>query len=156
MVVTIKVADSYSLRPIAGEERSVLLNYQSDTGLVVPGRVLEAQFTAASGSLLFITYDIPFEEQLDILLIRADAVIVDRASLRAALTTGSFRNPSISEPDTVCFDFFGGHRWRARILPRARFRVPIASDAIGVHRPFSWWRHLIVEPGNMKAADVAT
>lgn len=154
--MTIKVADCYSLKPIQGEARSALLNRQTETGLIVPGRVLEAQFTAASDTLLFITYDIPFEEQLDILLIHADAVIVDKASLRGALTTGSFRNLSISEPDTVCFDFFGRRRWRVRVLPRPMFRVPIVGNAIGVHRPFSWWRQLIVEPGDTNAADVAT
>jgi hypothetical protein len=145
-VVTITVVDSYSLAPIEGEARSALLNRRTETGLIVPGRVLEAQFTAASDTLLFITYDIPFEEQLDILLIRADAIIADRASLRGALTTGSFRNVSISEPDTVWFDFFGRRQWRVRVLPRATFRVPIVGNAIGVHRPFSWWRQLIVEP----------
>jgi hypothetical protein len=155
VVVTITVADRYSLEPIQGEARSTLLNRRTKTGLIVPGRVLEAQFTAAADTLLFITHDIPFEEQLDILLIRGDAAIVDRASLRGALTTGSVRNLSISEPDTVCFDFFGGRRWRVRVLSRPAFRVPIVGNAIGVHRPFSWWRRLIVQPGDTHAADGA-
>ena len=150
-----KVVDTYSLKPIKEEARSVLLNRQAPTGLIVTGRVLEAQFTAAAGTLLFITYDIPFEEQLDILLIRDDVVIVDRAALRGSLTTGSFRNVSVSEPDTVCFDFFGNCQWRVRLLSRATFRLPIGSDVIGVHRPFVWWRQLIVEHTGKDSTDVA-
>jgi hypothetical protein len=149
-----KAIDNYSLEPIRNEPRSMLVNRRAATGLVVPGRVLEAQFVAAAGTLLFITHDIPFEEQLDILLVRDDAVIVDNAALWGSLTTGNFRNVSVLGPDAVCFDFFGDRPWRVRILPRATFAMPIGFGVIGVHRPFGWRRWLIVEHAGEASANV--
>jgi hypothetical protein len=96
--------------------------------------------------LLFITHDIPYEERLEIVLLTPDGRIADRASLWGSLTTGNFRNARASGPDSIEFDFFGGHRWRARLLPRRSFRLPMRGwEPAGVHRPFGWTRGFVVE-----------
>jgi hypothetical protein len=109
-----------------GGARSFLLRDGTETGVVVPGCLLEAQFSTPDGTLLFVTHDIPFEERLDIVLLTASGVIADQASLWGAYTTGNFRDISSDGPDSVEFDFFGGHRWR-------------------VHRPFGWTRKFVIE-----------
>ena len=108
-----------------------------DTEVAVPGRCLEAQYCSNPLTLLFLTHDVPYEEQLEIVLIRDDRVVLDHVSIGGGLTTGNFRDAAIEPPDVVSFSFFGGHRWYARVLPRPRLRLPIATCA-GVHRPWGW------------------
>jgi hypothetical protein len=139
----------YALRPLEqgeGEARSMLSRNGVETGLIVPGCVLEAQFACATGALLFITHDIPFEEQLDICLVEG-AVLKDRASLYGAYSTGDFRNVAIAGEDRVTFDFFGGHRWQARVFARPEWRLPgvTSREPAGVHRGLSLSCHFAVE-----------
>ncbi len=126
--------------------RSFLIRDGADTGIVVPGCILEAQYSARGETLLFITHDIPFEECLEIILLTDSGTIADRASLSGAYATGNFRDAKPSGPDTIEFEFFGGHCWRVRLLPRPSFRLPMfSSEPAGVHRPFGWTRKFIVE-----------
>jgi hypothetical protein len=146
-----KAIDIYTVEPVGEAARSRLLNTGMPTTLIVPGRVLEAQFAAPAGVVLFITHDIPFEERLDILLVREDVSIADQVSLWGSLTTGNFRNVSISGPRSICFDFFGTQTWEVTLLPRATFRLPGRCDPAGVHRPAGLRRQLIVEPTTRSA-----
>ena len=119
--------------PDTGEERrSTLLREGRPIGKV-PGVVLEAQFEARSGDLLFVSHDIPFEEQLDILLLDPDGRLLDRVSLYGAYVTGVFRAGGIIDDATLRFRFFGGNPFELHILPKLRWRLPF-SDPAGVHR----------------------
>jgi hypothetical protein len=144
-----KPVDIWSLKRTDDDEdgaRSLLYRDGVPTGTIVPGCVLEAQFSAASSTCLFITHDIPYEERLDIVLLTEPAAIIDRASLWGAFTTGNFRDARVAESDGVTFNFFGGHRWRVRLLPRSSFRLPMPGwEPPGVHRPFGFNRRFIVE-----------
>jgi hypothetical protein len=110
----------------------------------LPGAVLEAAYECATGVLLFSTQDSPFEEQLDILLLGPDLRVEDRATLGAAYSTGTFRDPVADGGDAVTFSFFAGDRWRAACLPKPAWRWPWAPGS-GVSRPFSLSSRLTVE-----------
>lgn len=137
----------YDLRPHpadGGERRAVLLVDGDEAG-TVPGAVLEAQYQAGPEALLFLSHDIPFEEQLDILLLDAAARPLERVSLYSAYATGSFRPLALTGPDALSFRFFGGPPWQVRILPRARWRRPF-SDPHGVHRARRFSTRIEVRP----------
>lgn len=137
----------FNLSPLpadGGERQAILRADGAEVGLV-PGAVLEAQYETAQGTLLFVTHEIPFEEQLDILLLDDAAHIAERVSLYGAYTTGAFEAEAIIGPDTLRFRFFGGPAWQARLLPQARWRWPF-SDPPGVHRARTFSKRIEVRP----------
>ena len=130
-----------------GDARSVLLKDGVRTGLVLPGRCLEAQFHGLDGDLLFLTHDIPYEEQLEIVLIADSGAILDRASVSGAYTTGHFRDATVTGGNSVAFAFFDGPPWRLTTSDTDRFRLPwLGCEPRGVHRPFGWRRRFAIEP----------
>ena len=125
------------------------------TGTIVPGVDLEAELEYGGEHLLFLTHDVPYEEQLEILLIDRADKLVDRVWLGGAYTTGNFRD-LVALPGPVAeFDFFGGARWRVTIFDRPRLSIPFVGQPAGVHREFSLSRHLAVERLPSSASTVA-
>jgi hypothetical protein len=120
-----------------GERRSILWRDGRATRTIVPGCVLEAQYEVGDRALLFATHDIPYEEQLEIMLIDAADEIVDGATLVRANATGAFRAGRILDERRLAFAFFGDEPWMVEVLGAPGFRRPF-SDPPGVsrRRPF--------------------
>ncbi len=124
------------------ERRSRLLKFGVPTSLIIPGCRMEAQLLSQSAVLFFVTHDIPFEEQLEIILVDQSGHLLDVASLWGALTTGKFRELDIISEDRVEFGFFAGRRWIVQILSRYEPMVPFwRMEPIGAHRSKPWRRH---------------
>jgi hypothetical protein len=115
------------------------------TGTIVPGVDLEAELEHGGEHLLFLTHDIPYEEQLEILLIDRADKLVDRVWLGGAYTTGNFRDLIALPGPAAEFDFFGEVRWRVTIFDRPRLSIPFLGHPVGVHREFGFNRRLAVE-----------
>ncbi len=100
----------YAVRPRPAEqpEDSDLLRDGAETGTVLPGVVLEAQFALGDEALLFLTYDVPFEEALTICLLDARDRLAEQVTLGGPYTTGHLHDLLIDGPDRLCFRFFGG------------------------------------------------
>lgn len=138
----------YRLEPAAdagGEAASALWRAARDTGLVIPGRVLEAEYEMEGRALLFVTHDIPYEEQLEILLISPEDGIIDRATLGRTYATGSFVPGAIAGPQLVTFQFFGDGVWQVRLRTKSGFSWPW-SGAAGVRRYRTYRRWFDVNP----------
>ena len=143
-----KTSTYYRLEPAAdanGEAASALWRDGKDTGIVIPGRVLEAAYDAGGQALLFVTHDIPYEEQLEILLIDPQYEIIDRATLGRTYATGSFVPGAIAGADVVSFQFFGGPPWEVRLRTKSGFSWPW-SGAAGVRRYRTYRRWFDVNP----------
>jgi hypothetical protein len=123
---------------------SRLLRSGRDTGTVVPGVMLEAQLALGDEHLLFLTHDIPFEEQLEICLLDRSDKLVDRVWLAGANTTGNFRN-LVTGVRGARFDFFGTRQWRVTVLDRPRFFLPVVGLPLGAHRRFGFCRRVLVD-----------
>ena len=115
------------------------------TGAVVTGAVLEAALTWQNYRIAFFTDDIPFEEMLRIYKFDSDLKIVDRASLGAMYSTGTFAELKLQPPNVITFRFFGGIVWRVVLLAEREFALPYFSAPSGVHRQFKFFRHFRVE-----------
>lgn len=121
-------------RPAAQPEDGDLLRDGAETGTVLPGVVLEAQFALGDEALLFLTYDVPFEEALTICLLDPRDRLAERVTLGGPYTTGHLHDLRIEGPDRLRFRFFGGAPYRLVISSRPRWRVPILSDPPGARR----------------------
>lgn len=130
----------------SGETGSRLLRNGQDTGTIVPGIVLEAQLAHHGEHLLFLTHDIPFEEQLEICLLDKSDKLVDRVWLTGANTTGNFRNLEMGPGGSATFDFFGTRKWRVTVLDRPKLFLPIIDRHLGVHRKLGFASRLLVQP----------
>lgn len=130
-----RASTRYAIQPMpdTGAARTATLLRDGLPVGQVPGAVLEGQFESPAGDLLFLTHDIPFEEQLEILLLGADGRQCDRVSLYGAYATGSYRSGAVVDDRTLRFHFFGDAPWQVQILPQPRLRLPF-SDPPGVHR----------------------
>ena len=139
------VTDRFALEPVAPptelkEGRARLRLDGRDTGVELPGQVLEGAVGVEDAWLLFVTHDVPYEEQLDIVLLDAGLRVQDTVSLGGMATTGLFRDLR-AEGDGAAFSFIGGAPWRVRVLPRGRLRWPLALP-VGVSRPFGFTTRL--------------
>lgn len=83
------------------------------------GAVLEAQFKSGSRYVLFVSEGTPHEEALHVLLLDADAQILDALALSAAYTPGMLRNVSVVPPSGIRFSFFEpDETWRLEVAER--------------------------------------
>ena len=121
-------------RPAAQPEDSDLLRDGAATGTVLPGVVLEAQFAFGGAALLFLTYDVPFEEALTICLLDAEDALVERVTLGGPYTTGHLHDLRIAGANRLTFRFFGGAPYRLEIAPHPRWRMPVLGDPPGAWR----------------------
>jgi hypothetical protein len=88
----------------------------SETALTLDGIVLEAQFDCDAGFLLLITYDVPYEEILNIYLVSPDLRVLDEENLGCFYTPGLLRDLTGTAEDCLSFSFFGGDRWSLTVL----------------------------------------
>ncbi|MFO7177226.1 MAG: hypothetical protein DIU78_000880 [Pseudomonadota bacterium] len=129
--------------------RSQILVDGVPTGKLVAGAVLEGAVQWGSFRVLFTTDDVPFEDQLTIVLLDRDLRELDSARIGAPYATGTFSELTLIEPDTIRFRFIGDTLWTVRLLSRPQLRVPFVSEPPGVHRRFGFSRHFVVS-GNPK------
>lgn len=115
----ITAIDAFSLE-IMGQDRSRLQSNAKDTGLVVDGINLEAQFAVDAGYLLLTTHDVPYEELLHATLVGPELSVLDTVKLGGPYTPGILTDVVIAGPDAIEFSFFGGDRWILQIRQRRR------------------------------------
>jgi len=124
--------------------RSRVMRDGQDTGLLLPGLWLEAQFMVGSDALLFITHNVPYEEQLDLCLISAGNVLKDRLSLAWIYSTGIFSDARVVGKRSIVFSFFADAFWRVDVLPTPGWRLPLVSEPRGVWRRFGFKRRMVI------------
>ncbi|MBV7538994.1 hypothetical protein KW842_24805 [Duganella sp. sic0402] len=110
------------------------------TGVILQGAVFEAALKWHDYTLLFLTNDVPFEDTLNIYLLDRDLNVADYARMYFMYATGIFSDLDLTEADTVRFNFLGEKRWILKLFSQKRFFVPVASSALEVHRPFTFFR----------------
>ncbi|WCM95005.1 hypothetical protein M5C99_09955 [Acidovorax sp. NCPPB 2350] len=103
------------------------------------GAVLEAQFEAEDGYLVFTTEDTPYEEALHIHWLARDGRVLDAVELSAPYTPALFKDAVRVAPRTARFSFFDdGRTWSVEVAPTPRMRLG------GLPRParrrMAWWR----------------
>ena len=121
-----------------------LFHHGRDTNQELLGAVLEASLQANNEWLLFLTYDIPFEESLEIYVLGPNFEVLDRATLMAPYTTGEFEDLQILSERQVRFRFLGKGFWELELLKKPGFRLPLMSEPLGVVRPFGFSRRFAI------------
>lgn len=117
------------------------LRHRGDEGLVLdlPGAVMEAQFEAVDGYLVFTTENTPYEEALHVHWIARDGRVLDAVELSLPYTPAIFANAVLAAPRTVRFTFFDdGRLWSVEVARTPRIQwsgppYPARSRA-------RWWR----------------
>jgi hypothetical protein len=114
-----------------------------DTGLIITGVIIEKQIFYRKNFILFIIYDCPYEEQLDIIVLNKNFEILDKATVAWVLAGGFFENIFVDGPNSLVFDFIGNKPWRVEFFDRPRFLMPCFSEPTGVWRSLRrrhWFR----------------
>ena len=127
---------SFALKPVSDSEteppRSELFSDGRTTGLIVPGVILEAQFTCGEWHLLFTTENIPFEEALHIVLLDQRFRRLDDVELSHPLAAGALTDlQSTDDEPSARFSFFGGDQWELIVLRTPR-RLSRSEAPVGV------------------------
>lgn len=116
------------------QARSEVLIGGNSTGIIIPGKVLEAAIKIDSRRyLLFVTDDVIFEEMLTILLLDSSQGIVEKLTIGGAYSSGHFEDLRVS-PRSASFRFIGDTTWTVKVSPSPTFKLPF-SDPRGVSRP---------------------
>lgn len=114
-----------------------------DTGVDLPGAVLEASARFGDELLLFLTDDVPFEDGLNICLVGATGKLLDSVRIAAIYATGSLRDLERTNADSMAFRFFAG-AMQVRVLPHPKMMLPSLGLSSGIHRTFSAQGRLVV------------
>jgi hypothetical protein len=115
--------DDFSVRRLEGDlPRSDLLWRENAVGVRVDGVNLEKQLRVASGYLLFLTENSPYEEGLHIYLLGDDKSVLDAVELSAPYASGILTDVVTEGDGSVSFTFFGDDRWRLDVLPSPQRR----------------------------------
>ncbi len=125
------------------DSRSRLLYKGLDSGLLLDGLLLEAQYECSAGYLLMLTEDCPFEEALHIYLLDRSLRPIDKLVLGKAYEPGILKSLKVSGKNSLEFSFFGGDTWWLRVLekPRYHFSFSVGEWLIfywPLHRPFRY------------------
>ena len=143
----VRLANEISVRAAAvkaGEPpRSQVWMNGTATGQSVDGAVLEAAVDCGGRYLLFMTDDVPAEDQLSIHLVDRDGRLLDTARIGGIYATGSFSSLRLHEPASVSFRFINGTDWTVEVFDGPRLRLPLVSEPRGVSRPLRlrcWFR----------------
>ena len=134
---------------MASIPHSEIIAHGNRTGKIIRGAILEAALVWHDLLLAFVTDDIPQEDTLRIYLLDQRFNVIDTATLSGMYSTGSFRELTLTPPDTLNFRFIGDVVWTLRLLPGVIFKLPMLTDPPGVHRPLSCYRRFTLA-GNPK------
>jgi hypothetical protein len=103
----------FSLRPSArgAEGLSELWSSENKLPMLVPGTQLEAQYAVGDAAdavfLLLTSYDAPFEESIQVLLLNHQGELVEQAQLGGPYTPGILKDLRVVSPESLSFDFQG-------------------------------------------------
>ncbi len=123
------------------QARSEVLIGGNSTGIIIPGKVLEAAIKIDSRRyLLFVTDDVIFEEMLTILLLDSSQGIVEKLTIGGAYSSGHFEDLRVS-PRSASFRFIGDTTWTVKVSPSPTFKLPF-SDPRGVSRPMGLRKYI--------------
>ncbi|WP_313825797.1 hypothetical protein [Leclercia sp.] len=115
------------------QARSEVLIGGKSTGIIIPGKVLEAAIKIDPRRyLLFVTDDVMFEEMLTILLLDSFQGIVEKLTIGGAYSSGHFEDLRVS-PRSASFRFIGDTTWTIKVSSSPTFKLPF-SDPKGVSR----------------------
>lgn len=137
-----QVIDEFTIKNIHGENEDYdytsTLYYQGrDTGLILSGLYLHAQFKSDNKYILFLTEDCPFEEGLYIYFIGPSFKILDRAEIGMPYIPAILGHLKIENDHEISFTFFSNdEKWTLSILPAPK-RVLTHGLKVPVKRPFS-------------------
>lgn len=113
----------------------------NSTGIIIPGKVLEAAIKIdARRYLLIVTDDVIFEEMLTLLLLDLSQGIVDELTIGSAYTSGYFEALRVS-PCSASFRFIGNTTWTVKASLSPTLKLPF-SDPRGVSRPMGLRKYI--------------
>lgn len=124
-----EVIDNFTVEPTPPVERdrtdeSFLLFDGRQTGRILKGVTIEAQYRCGEAYLLLTTEDSPFEEGLHIYFLGADYEVLDEVELSHIYTPGGLENLRVTEENALEFSFFGDDVWRLTVLEQPRRGIP--------------------------------
>lgn len=132
-VTTLSLSEVNEATDTAQARSEVLIDGNS-TGIIIPGKVLEAAIKVdAHRYLLFVTDDVIFEEMLTILLLDLSQGVVEKLTIGGAYTSGRFEDLKVS-PHSASFSFIGDTTWTVKVSALPTLKLPF-SDPRGVSRP---------------------
>jgi hypothetical protein len=103
------------------------------TGIIIPGKMLEAALRVdLNRYLLFVTDDVIFEEMLTILLLDLSQGVKEALTIGGAYQSGHFENLKVS-PHSASFSFIGDTIWTVKVSDSPTLKLPL-SDPRGVSR----------------------
>ena len=141
MVEKIKIISetSYESKQISEYSETSLpvlsISIRNGKSFNLEGAVIEGLVEYQNNFLVFLTNDIPSEEQLNIYYISSNFEILDQAVLGGMYATGNFGGLRVSEPNEVRFTFIGATEWKIQIYENSVPHIPLFGDSKGVSRP---------------------
>jgi len=139
-VITLSLSEVNEATDTTQARAEVLIDGIS-TGIIIPGKVLEAAVKIdARHYLLFITDGVTFEEMLTLLLLDLSQGIVEELTIGRAYTSGYFEALTVS-PCSASFRFIGDTAWTVKVSLSPTLKLPF-SDPQGVSRPMGWRKYI--------------
>ncbi|EPE7488656.1 hypothetical protein ACSMAF_000669 [Cronobacter universalis] len=124
------------------QARSEVVLNGNNTGIIVPGEILEATVQVNEQRyVLFLTDDVIFEESLTIALIDLRGGIKEVVRVGNEYATGYFEALSVTA-DSISFRFIGEYLWTVTVSDTPRFRLPFVSDPQGVKRDTGFKKYI--------------
>lgn len=106
------------------------------TGIIVPAQTLEAAILLNDGRyLLFMTDNIPYDEALEVFLIKIGDGIQEQVTLSTSYGTGTFRGMKLHET-YVEFCYFSDETWRVEVSESRFLRLPFECGFLVTRHPF--------------------
>lgn len=123
------------------QARAEVLIEGNSTGIIIPGKVLEAAIKIdARRYLLFVTDDVIFEEMVTLLLLDLSQGIVEELTIGGAYTSGYFEALTVS-PCSASFRFIGDTTWTVKVSLSPTLKL-FFSDPQGVSRPMGLRKYI--------------
>ncbi|EPT6930616.1 hypothetical protein ACVRUG_000119 [Cronobacter malonaticus] len=124
------------------QARSEVIRDGNNTGIIVPGEILEAAVLINEQRyVLFLTDDVIFEESLTIALFDLREGIKEIVWLGNEYATGYFEALAVTA-NSINFRFIGEYLWTVTVSDIPRFRLPFVSDPQGVKRDTGFKKYM--------------
>lgn len=117
-----------------GSESEIYLHGEK-TGIIVPAQSLETAIRLNDGRyLLFMTDDIPYDESLEILLVKLNEGIQERVTLSTSYGSGTFLNMRLHDKH-IEFSYFGDEKWEVEVFSLRSFKLPFGCNFLVTRHP---------------------
>ncbi|WP_233210734.1 hypothetical protein [Pantoea sp. ICBG 985] len=124
------------------QAKSEVLLSGSSTGIIIPGKILEAAVRVTDNRyVLFVTDDVLYEESLTIVLIDSSLGIQEIVTIGNECNSGTFEQLHISD-HSLQFRFIGDYIWGLTLEDSPKFQLPFFSDPKGVSRSKAFTRFM--------------